>query len=81
MRAGKDAQPTTDELPDRVIVGQGAEPRTLSVAEFTALPLTERVRYLLADQVRFFRGDRRVPTSEALRALMDSDAPGATQGG
>ena len=62
-------------VPDRVVVDDGMQPRELPVSEFLALPLTERVRYLLADRVRFFVGQRSVPTSAALQSLMNIARP------
>lgn len=42
---------------------------TLSVGQFSAMPLTERVRAVLERRVQFFRDEQPVDMSEALRAL------------
>ena len=42
---------------------------TLSVSQFSAMPLTERVRAVLERRVQFFRDEQPVDMSEALRAL------------
>ena len=52
------------ELPAR-----GDEPRTrLSKREFEALTLQDRVGLLVQGTLRFYRGDREIAASEAMRA-------------
>ena len=54
---------------DRVeIPGDEGEPERLSKREFEALPLQERVGLLVQGTLRFYRGDRLVTASEAMRS-------------
>ena len=43
------------------------EPERLSKRQFEALPLQERVGLLVQGTLRFYRGDRQVTPSEAMR--------------
>jgi hypothetical protein len=52
---------------DTISLGIG---RQLSVAEFLALPLDERVRSILNREIQFFRGDEPVDRALALKSLM-----------
>ena len=49
---------------DRVVLPGG---RTVSRREFEALPLRERVGYLMEGSARFFRGLSQVTASEAMK--------------
>jgi hypothetical protein len=52
------------EMPAR-----GDEPRQrLTKPEFEALPLQERIGLLVQGTLRFYRGDREIAASEAMRA-------------
>jgi hypothetical protein len=52
------------DLPSR-----GNEPRQrLTKRDFEALPLQERISLLVQGTLRFYRGDREIAASEAMRA-------------
>jgi hypothetical protein len=55
---------------DYVEVPAGADQgaRRLDKPGFDALPLEERIGLLVQGTLRFYRGDREVPASEAMRA-------------
>jgi hypothetical protein len=53
---------------NRVVVGETK--RELSVDQFLALPLNERVRYVLSQHIAFYDGVAPVERSIALRSLM-----------
>ena len=42
--------------------------KRLSKPEFDALPLQERIGLLVQGTLRFYRGEREVPASDAMRA-------------
>ena len=46
-------------------------PASLTVAEFSAMPLTDRVRALLEKRVQFFHDEKLVEAGEALKALRE----------
>jgi hypothetical protein len=48
-----------------------SSPALLSVAEFGAMPLTERVRAVLEKRVQFFQDEQPIETGEALKALRE----------
>ena len=53
---------------DRVEVRQGdGSQRSLSRAEYEAMPLSERISLVLQRQVEFFRGGVKVSAHEALK--------------
>lgn len=54
---------------DRVVLqsADGSQ-RTLSRKEFEALPLRERVRYLIEGSAQFFRGETPVAAGDAMKA-------------
>ena len=54
---------------NRVIMQTAAGSKRLTVAEFEAIPLTERVRALLEKRVTFYRDYDPITQEEALRAL------------
>ncbi|HEX6240757.1 MAG TPA: hypothetical protein VFZ61_07685 [Polyangiales bacterium] len=58
------------ELRDRT----GVLVSTLSVSQFSAMPLTDRVRAVLERRVLFFRDDQPIEMSDALRALRQAGA-------
>jgi hypothetical protein len=53
---------------DKIVVKDGAVERTLTPAQWKALPLTDRVG-LLSKGPSFFAGGKLVPTKEALPQL------------
>ena len=56
------------ELRDRA----GELVSTLSVSQFCAMPLTDRVRAVLERRVLFFHDDQPIDMSAALRALRET---------
>lgn len=56
---------------NRVVMQTAVGPRHLTVAEFEAIPLTERVRALLEKRVTFYRDYDAIAQEEALRALRE----------
>jgi hypothetical protein len=56
---------------DRVVIHDGTQERTFTVSEFLALPLPERIRYILGRQLAFFRGRESVEVNEALRLMRE----------
>jgi hypothetical protein len=55
---------------DRILfVGEGGD-RQLTIEAFLALPVSERVKHLLAKDICFLRGDLEVDRRLCLRALM-----------
>ncbi|HKO90934.1 MAG TPA: hypothetical protein VJU61_07275 [Polyangiaceae bacterium] len=52
--------------------GDGQPTSSLSVAEFSAMPLTTRLRAVLEQRVQFFRDEQPVDVTEALRALREA---------
>jgi hypothetical protein len=54
-----------------VIVNTALGTRRLTISEFEAMPLTERVRALLEKRVEFYQGQLRVEQTDALRALRE----------
>ena len=58
---------------DRVVVVAMGVRRELSVDEFLALPLHERVRFVLARQLEFFRAGEPVDRRAALDTLRQRD--------
>lgn len=71
---------TAKAAPDRVLVREGGVERELSITEFVGLPLTRRVRYLLAGEAEFFAGGSRLDTAEALRCVLEQGAHGVHAG-
>jgi hypothetical protein len=68
-----------DELPfDQVIVNVDGGRRELTPSELLALPLHQRVRWLLDDSLEFYRKGRRVERRHALAALRQVQVPGGT---
>jgi len=65
--------PTSDDLPfDTVATGDG---RRRSVPEFFALPLTQRIKMILDNQLTFFRGQEPIDVHVGLQALMKVKRP------
>lgn len=54
---------------DRIVLRGASGDRVLSIEEFSALPLGERVSALLGKKVAFYLGHARVDTDRALAAL------------
>jgi len=52
--------------------GDGQPASSLSAAEFSAMPLTIRLRAVLERRVQFYRDEQPVDMSEALRALREA---------
>lgn len=57
-----------------MIVNEGGGAHALSVPDFLALPIHERVRLVLERRVDFFRGEVWVERSAALKSLRENDA-------
>ena len=65
-------QPSVREVAmvfDRVVTKSATGQRTMAADEFTALPLTQRVRLLLQGNLQFFRNDQLVNTATALAGI------------
>ena len=61
-----------DALPfNRVILQTEQGARRLTVTEFDAIPLTQRVRALLEKRLEFYLDQARVEQTDALRALRE----------
>jgi hypothetical protein len=56
---------------DRVIISVGGERRELSLTDFLALPLHERVGVVLNRTAEFFHGRVPIDRKAALRSLRD----------
>lgn len=58
---------------NRVKVRYGASDSasSLTVAEFSAMPLTDRVRAVLEKRVQFFQDETPIEAGEALKALRE----------
>jgi len=59
-------KPAFDEV---VVIEQGGKRRSYDVAAFLALPLNERIGYILGRNVEFLLGGQRVAQAEALKSL------------
>jgi hypothetical protein len=58
---------------DRIVIGRDP-PRELSTADFLRLSLSEKTRYLLTGEIKFFREGVEVSTSEALASMRKAAA-------
>jgi hypothetical protein len=56
---------------NRVLLKSGQGDRRLTVTEFEAIPLTQRVRAVLEKRVEFYQDQVRVEQNQALRALRE----------
>jgi hypothetical protein len=56
---------------NRVVLKSGQGDKRLTVPEFEAIPLTQRVRALLEKRVEFYLDQARVEQTQALRALRE----------
>lgn len=57
---------------NRIVLHTDAgNPAELTVEQFNAMPLMERVRAALEKRVQFFDGDKPIAQGEALRALRE----------
>lgn len=54
---------------DTVLLHTEAGVQRLTPEEFVEIPLTVRVRYLLAESLEFYANGKQIPPSEALRRL------------
>ncbi len=54
---------------DRIVLLRDGGRDSLTVEQFFALPLHERIRFILQRQIEFFDGPIMVDRGEALRAL------------
>lgn len=55
---------------DRVVVnGPEGTSRDLSPSEFFALPLAQRIQYVVQQKAAFFAGDQKVDSKEALAQM------------
>ena len=77
-RAGREGVGVTGAAPAAAAAGfdhvdvpsRGAAPRQrLTRRDFEALPLQERIGLLVQGTLRFYRGDREIAASEAMRAV------------
>ena len=60
-----------DEMPFDTIA-LGVERRRVSVFEFLAMPLDERVGFILNRQIEFLRDGKAINRSVALKSLLDA---------
>jgi hypothetical protein len=56
---------------DRVILKSERGEQRLTISEFEAIPLTQRVRAILEKRIEFYLDQARVEQSQALRALRE----------
>lgn len=56
---------------DRVVIATADGAVSLSVAQFAALPLTERLRAVFEKRLHFFRGAEPVDSGLALKSLRE----------
>jgi hypothetical protein len=56
---------------DRVVLQTANSPVSLTVAEFFALPLNQRLRAIFEKRVDFYKGAERVELVHALRAIRE----------
>jgi hypothetical protein len=61
---------------DRVVMMTDQGPLSLSVGQFQALPLTERLRAIFEKRLGFFRAGEPVEITLALRSIRDTAKPG-----
>ena len=54
------------------MIALGAERRRVSVLEFLAMPLDERVGFILNRQIEFLRDGKTINRGVALRSLLDA---------
>jgi hypothetical protein len=60
----------TPSMPfDRVVLVDGAGQRTLSAEEFFALPLAERIQYVVQQKASFFAANTPVDARQALSQM------------
>ena len=62
---------------DRVVITTVDGAVTLSVTQFAALPLTDRLRAVFEKRLRFYRGAEAVDTTLALKSLREVSISGA----
>lgn len=60
---------------DRVVIRDGRTERSCTVGEFLALPLHERIGFVLGRQLSFYRGHEVLEINEALRLLREITPP------
>lgn len=61
---------------DRVVIETAAGSSSLSITEFAALPLTERLRAIFEKRLRFYRGSEVVDATVALTSLRETALSG-----
>jgi len=54
---------------DRVVVADAGTSRDLSPSEFFALPLAQRIQYVVQQKAAFFSGDRKIDSKDALAQM------------
>lgn len=54
---------------DRVVLTEGGSVRTLSPAEFFALPLAQRIQFVVQQKAAFFAHDEQLDAKQALGQL------------
>ena len=59
---------------DRVVITDGNYKNEMWLGQFLALPLDEKIRYILSRDVEFFNGDALVDRKIALAALRKRQA-------
>ncbi len=68
-------RPASRDVPfDRVVVKDDGVRNEYSVDAFLALPLYQRVAYILERKIEFFAGERMVDRANALRSLRSQSA-------
>lgn len=62
--------PHTAQFPfDEVVVAEGGTRRNLSPSEFFALPLAQRIQYVVQQNASFFAGGQPVDSREVLKQM------------
>jgi hypothetical protein len=56
----------------RIVITSGGTERSISVADWRAMALTERIALLSSDSVRFYDGSTQLSAREALAVLKSS---------
>ena len=54
---------------DRVVVADAGTSKNFSPAEFFALPLAQRIQYVVEQKAAFFAGETKVDSKEALAQM------------
>jgi hypothetical protein len=69
-------EPSSPVKVDSVVIGAGADRREVSLDEFFAMPLSQRIRAILERSVTFYGAGRELDRNAALDSLRRSAQPG-----